>query len=100
MFLAVLATTVLSPAEARAEAGTCYLQASETDVFIIVFDLDRDGNKGEQIWQGRINANESVKITAPHARFIYNYNTRPEENQPLSGGIARWCNDDETILVP
>lgn len=51
-------------------------------------------------WQGRIYANESVKITTPHARFVYDYNSQPDKDQPLSGGTERWCNNDETILVP
>jgi len=98
--LAILATAVLSMPEVQAEEGTCNLQATNTDVFIIVFDMDREGNKGKQIWQGRINVDESVKITAPHARFVYDYNSRPDEDQPLSGGTERWCNNDETVLVP
>ncbi len=90
----------LSNLKANAEEGTCVLQASNTDVFIIVFDLDRDGNQGDQIWQGRINQGESVKITAPHALFRYDYNAQPDEDQPLSGGQDRSCNSGETILVP
>ena len=100
VLLAIFSTGVVSLPKAQAEEGTCYLQATNTDVFIIVFDMDREGNKGKQIWQGRINADESVKITTPNARFVYSYNSRPDEDQPLSGGAERWCNADETILVP
>jgi hypothetical protein len=85
---------------AEAEEGSCYLKANTKDVYVIVFDLDREGNKGHQIWQGRINQGESVKITTPQARFIYDYNDQPDEDQPLSGGSDRWCNNLETILVP
>ena len=85
---------------ADAEAGSCYLKANTTDVFVIVFDLDRDGNQGEQIWQGRINQGESVKITAPHGQLRYDYNSEPDVDQPLSGGIDQGCNNLETILVP
>ena len=100
VFLAIFSTGIVSLPGAQAEEGTCYLQASNTDVFIIVFDMDREGNKGEQIWQGRINADESVKITTPHARFVFDYNSQPDKDQPLSGGTERWCNNDETVLVP
>jgi hypothetical protein len=71
-----------------------------TDVFVIVFDMDRDGNQGRQIWQGRINQGESVKITAPHGLLRYDYNSEPDKDQPLSGGIDHGCNNLETILVP
>ena len=100
MFLAMMATAILTITEVQAQEGSCYLQATNTDVFVVVFDMDRDGNKGQKIWQGRINANQSVKITAPHGRFVYDYNSQPDEDQPLSGGTERWCSNDETVLVP
>jgi len=40
-------------------------------------------------WQGRIDANESVKITTPHARFVYDYNSQLDKDQSLSGGTER-----------
>lgn len=86
--------------DAAAEEGTCYLKASNKDVFVIVYDMDRDGNQGAQIWQGRLNQGESAKITAPHARFRYDYNDQPDQDQPLSGGSDRWCNNLNTVLVP
>jgi hypothetical protein len=85
---------------AGAEEGSCYLEATATDVFVIVYDLDNEGNQGRQIWQGRINQGESVKITTPHGRFRYDYNAQPDIDQPLSGGDDRWCNNLETVLVP
>ena len=99
-FLTVVFAVVLVDQKAEAEEGSCYLKATNKDVFLIVFDLDRDGNRGSQIWQGRINQGESAKITTPHGRFIYDYNDQPDEDQPLSGGSDRWCNNLETILVP
>jgi hypothetical protein len=99
-FLTVILAGVFAGQHAKAEEGSCYLKANTKDVFVVVFDLDRQGNKGNQIWQGRINQGESVKITTPHGRFIYDYNDQPEEDQPLSGGADRWCNNLETILVP
>ena len=86
--------------DATAEEGACYLKATHKDVFIIVYDMDRDGNQGAQIWQGRINRGESVKITTPHGRFVYDYNDQPDADQPLSGGQDRWCSNLNTVLVP
>jgi hypothetical protein len=85
---------------AAAEENSCYLKSNTQDVFVIVYDMDREGNQGQQIWQGRINQGESVKITAPNGRFRYEFNAQPEEDQPLSGGKDRWCNNLNTILVP
>jgi hypothetical protein len=100
IFFSIMLTGLLSIAGADAEEGSCYLKASHTDVFVIVFDLDGEGNQGQQLWQGRINQGESVKITVPHGRFRYDYNDQPDEDQPLSGGSDRWCSGLETISIP
>ena len=99
IFFIVMTAFFLITPKADAEKGTCVLEASK-DVFVMVWDLDKEGNKGRQIWQGRINQGETAKITAPHARLRYSYNDQPDEDQPLSGDIERWCNSGETILVP
>ncbi len=95
----VMAAGFLSIFKAAAEEGTCVLQANK-DVFVMVWDHDEEGNKGRQIWQGRINQGKSVKITAPHAQIRYSYNDQPDENQPLSGDVDRSCSSNEVILVP
>ncbi|MGD8345058.1 MAG: hypothetical protein PVI38_08125 [Desulfobacterales bacterium] len=85
---------------AAAEEGACHLKASYTDVFVIVYDLDLQGNQGSQIWQGRINKGASAKITTRHGRFRYDYNDQPDEDQPLRRGDDRPCNDLNTVQVP
>ena len=97
-FMVIAAGFLFTP-NSDAEEGTCILKAGK-DVFVIVWDLGEDGAKGRQIWQGRINQGGTAKITAPHARIRYSYNDQPDEDQPLSGDVERWCNSDETILVP
>ena len=99
-FLAVILAVLFAIPSAEAQEGSCYLKANTTDVFVIVYDLDRDGNQGVQIWQGRINQRESAKITTPHGRFRYFYNAEPDKDQALSGGYDRSCSNLETILVP
>jgi len=98
--VAFILAAIFGGQDAAAEEGTCYLKASNKDVFVIVYDLDRDGNQGAQIWQGRLNQGESTKLTAPHARFRYDYNDQPDKDQPLSGGGDRWCNNLKTVMVP
>lgn len=89
----------LSILTANAEEGTCILEANLA-VFVIVWDLDDDGNRGPQIWEGRINQGQSAKITAPHGNLRYSYNAQPDVDQPLSGDIDRPCSGGVTILVP
>ena len=72
----VMSAGFLSMLKAAAEEGTCVLEASNKDVFVIVFDADDEGNKGPS------------------------YNDQPDEDQPLSGDVDRSCSGGETILVP
>jgi len=97
---AIVFSGILSAVESPAAEGTCYLQATNTDVFVKVFDLDRGGNMGHMIWEGRLNAHQSAKITTPHGRFRYYYNSQPDKDQASSGGINRWCNNNHSVLVP
>jgi hypothetical protein len=100
LFLTMIAAGFVSLPDAGAEQGSCILQATDTDVFIIIYDMNDDGSRGPQIWEGRVNAGQNARITTPHARFVYDYNSQPDTDQPLSGGTERWCNNDEVILVP
>jgi len=100
LFLAVIGAGFVALPGAGADEGSCILQATDSDVFLIIYDMNDDGTRGSQIWEGRINAGQTARITTPHARFVYDYNAQPDTDQPLSGGTERWCNNDEVILVP
>ena len=100
IFLAFIAAGFVSLTDAAAEEGSCILQATDDNVFIIIYDMNSDGTRGAQIWEGRINAGQSTRITTPHQQFVYDYNSQPDTDQPLSGGTERWCNNNEVILVP
>lgn len=100
LLLAMIAVGFVFPPEAASEPGSCILQATDDDVFVIIYDINNDGSRGPQIWEGRINAGQSVRINTPHQEFVYYYNAQPDTDQPLSGGTERWCNNGEVILVP
>jgi len=100
IFFAVILTGMLSAPDATATPGSCYLKAKATDVYVKLFDLNRDGDMGSLIWQGRINQGQEVLVTVPHARFRYFYNASPDVNQPMSGGFSRWCENKRTVAVP
>jgi len=100
IFLVMAAAVFVQIADAGAEEGSCILQATNDDVFIIIYDLNSDGSRRGQIWEGRINAGQTARIVTPHGQFDYDYNSQPDTDQPLSGGTERWCNNDEVILVP
>jgi len=56
------------PSAATAEEGTCYLNA-DTDVYLEVYDFNDDGNRGDILWQGRLNQGKTIMLKAPHGRI-------------------------------
>ena len=95
----VLLLLLAAPSAVHSDEGTCYLEAV-TDVYVEVYDLDRQGNHGEMIWSGKLNNGDKVFIKAPHARFRYKFNSEPGEKQALSVGPDKWCDGKNTVAVP
>ena len=100
LFFAIILTGMISASKTSAEEGSCYLKALSTDVFVMVYDLNRNGDMGSLIWQGRINEGQEKSIMAPHGRFRYYYNTQASVNGLMSGGVNRWCDNKRTVGVP
>lgn len=100
VFLAIIFSGLLSASKISATEGSCYLKALRTDVFVILHELNRDGDMGSKIWEGRINEGQEVFVSAPHARFRLYYNDQPDVDQPMSGGNDRWCDNKRTVGVP
>jgi len=99
-FFMIILSGLLSASKISATEGSCYLKALRTDVYVILHDLNRAGDKGAKIWEGRINEGQEVFVSAPHARFRVYYNDQPDINQPMSGGNDRWCDSKRTVGVP
>jgi hypothetical protein len=95
-----LMTVIFSGPDAIAEEGTCYLKATNKDVFVMVYDMDRDGNQGAQIWQGRIHQGQTARVRSAHAYVRYFYNSAPDIDQPFRGGVDKVCDDSDTVDVP
>jgi hypothetical protein len=99
-FGAISLTGLLFASKISATEGSCYLKAMRTDVFVILHELNRDGDKGAKLWEGRIDEGQEILISAPHARFRLYYNDQPDIDQPMSGGNDRWCDNQRTVGVP
>ena len=92
--------TVYSPLQADVPDAFCYLEADSVDVYVIVWEEDRYGNKGRQIWNGIIKQGRRVKIPSRTGSIRYSETIYLEKEDALSGDTSRWCSDGETIGVP
>ena len=81
-----------------AEDNTCWLLApSDSDAWVIVYDADKDGNRGNVIWQGKINAGQKIKIDSTKGHIRYNY--KLDADQPYEGDISMGCFDQRSFSV-
>jgi len=106
-YKAVLSAAVLisllvfsSPLQADVIDMYCYLEASNVDVYVIVWEEDRQGNKGRQIWQGVVKTGKRVKIPNRFGSIRYSSTINIKTQDALSGDQSRWCSDGSTVGVP
>ena len=82
-----------------ASDNSCLITAEQqNDVWVVVYDADDDGNRNQKIWEGKIDAGKNIKINSTGGQIRYDYKLDP--NQPYEGDVSRWCNNQNTILVP
>ena len=90
----------VSPLQADVRDMYCYLEAGNVDVFVIVWEEDRQGNKGIKIWQGIVKQGKRVKISNRFGSIRYSSTVNVGSQDALSGDQSRWCIDDSKVGVP
>lgn len=98
-WMAVFATVIFLPMQvSAAEDNSCYIHApSDTDLWVIVFEEDNEGNRGEILWKGNLKAGEKKLIQSRWGMIKYEYATDP--NQPYSGDVTAVCHDKQTVTI-
>ena len=104
VFLSAIALICLlavnSPLQADVPDLSCYLEADSVDVYIIVWEEDRQGNKGRQIWNGIIKQGKRVRIPSRTGSIRYSSTTYIGKEDALSGDTSRWCSEGASVGVP
>ena len=100
IFLAAVITGCSATPDVDSDKGACYLKATDSEVYVKVFDLDPDGNMGALIFQGKLDQRMGARIKTAHAQFRYYYNPDPQVDRPLSSGPDQACDDHDVIFVP
>ena len=92
--------TAVAPLQADVIDMYCYLEAGNVDAYVVVWEEDRQGNKGHQIWQGIVKKSTRVKISNRFGSIRYSSTVYVGSQDALSGDQSRWCSDASTIGVP
>ena len=76
----------------------CWLTAPpQDDVWVIVYDADAEGTRGEIIWEGKIAAGQETKIFSPSGFIRYSF--WQDKDQPYEGDLPFGCYQNRTIRV-
>jgi hypothetical protein len=100
IFLAAVISGCSATPDVDSDKGACYLKATDSEVYVKVFDLDPAGNMGALIFQGKIDQRIGARIKTAYAQFRYYYNLDPHVDRPLSSGPDQACDDHDVIFVP
>ena len=95
----ILLSAMVSPLKADVRDLYCYLQATNVDVIVVVWEEDRQGNKGAQIWSGLVKQGQRQRINTRTGGIRYS-STIYSNKDALSGDTSRWCEEGSTIGVP
>jgi hypothetical protein len=97
---AMIGAFLVLPIEALAQDFTCTIKAGRQDVYVVVTDMDRDGNpmrrRGE-LFQGMLKPGESKTLKSRFGKLRYSF--RLYNQSRSQGRIARDCKGN-TIQLP
>lgn len=96
----ILISAIVSPLKADRRDLHCYLQAITVDVAVVVWEADRQGNKGPLLWQGIVRPGKRQRINTRTGGIRVSGTTDVGTNRPLSGDKSRWCEEGSTVGVP
>ena len=81
-----------------AEDNSCQLTAPvQDDVWVIVYDADVEGNRGDIIWEGKITAGGKIKVSSTDGHIRYDYRLDPD--QPYEGDVSVGCFGQRSISI-
>lgn len=96
--VSILVAGLILPVMASAEDNSCVIVGGrQNDVWVIIYDADRSGNRGEVLWRGKIEAGQQVEIVSSEGHIRYDYTLEP--NDPYKGDVSVGCFDKRKILV-
>ena len=110
-FLSIFIITALTTPVAFASHNICWIKAANDDVFVRVFDKDRDGNTindgnfyrkyfwGEkELWEGKLKRGQRKWIKSSNGQIGYDYMAASADRS--YGRNTASCSHGEIIRIP
>jgi hypothetical protein len=108
-WFSLLVALFLSATAAFANHNVCTLKASGNEVWVRVFDVDRDGNimrghhsygfiSREVLWDGILAQGERSEIKSSSGQIRYDYKVSSDDR--AYGNNSATCSHGEVIMLP
>ena len=94
---AIMTSGLLVTPAVSADDKSCWLEAADSEIYLIVWDLDAAGNQLAKIWEGLLAPGSKQKLVTSDGRIRYSTNISGESS---SAGIDKICRNAEAISLP
>jgi hypothetical protein len=96
VFAIITSGFLVAPA-VSADDQSCWLEATDSEIYLIVWDLDAEGNQLAKIWEGLLVPGNKQKLVTSNGKIRYYTNISGESS---SAGVDKMCRNAENIPLP
>jgi hypothetical protein len=96
VFAIITSGFLVTPA-VSADDKSCWLEATDSEIYLIVWDLDAEGNQLAKIWEGLLAPGGKQKLVTSDGKIRYYMNISGESS---SAGVDKMCRNAVTISLP
>ena len=95
--IAIMTSGFLVSPAVSADDKSCWLEATDSEIYLTVWDLDGEGSELVKIWEGLLAPGKKKKLVTSNGRIRYYANISGESS---SAGVDKMCRNSETISLP
>ena len=94
---AIMTSGFLVAQGVSADDKSCWLEATDSEIYLKVWDLDAEGSELTKIWEGLLAPGNKQKLVTSNGKIRYYTNISGESS---SAGVDKMCRNAETIPLP
>jgi hypothetical protein len=97
IIFAIMTSGFLAAPGESADDKSCWLEATDSEIYLTVWDLDAEGSELAKIWEGLLAPGNKQKLVTSNGKIRYYTNISGESS---SAGADNMCRNAETIFLP
>lgn len=94
---AIMTSGFLVTPAVSADDMSCWLEATDSEIYLTVWDLDGEGSELVKIWEGLLAPGNKHKLVTSNGKIRYYTNISSESS---SAGVDKICRNANSISLP